>query len=237
MKNHTGGYLAGALLLASIAPATASTINVTDNSEVTLGTGDSLIFYICADNACGGQTLNYPGEIEVLLGGMPVGGPVASIPGTSGVYLPGILLTGAVESQDGSVSMPLTDSNAVRLGLPDGELLLAPGSRSGGSYSGPLDLVSGDATIGSQEAAVLFASGEVAIDLHNTGAAITFGYPGSSIASDFTATLVSRDGSRSLGARVLSVEQVQTPEPGTIGLLLIGLTILGTRLAHARHLG
>jgi hypothetical protein len=237
MSNLTAPLSLLAVLLASIAPAAASTIDVTNNTTVTVGTNDDLLFYISSNNASSGQAPSYPGEIEILLGGMPLGGPVAPIPGTSGVYMPGILFTGTLESQDGSVSTPLTDSNAARLGLPNGDMLLTPGSRSGGSYSGPIDLVSAEATISSQEAAALFASGEVVIDIHNTGAPMTFGYSGSSIASDFSASMISPDGSQSRGGQVMQVDFVNptaTPEPGTIGLLIIGLTIICTRLGHMR---
>jgi hypothetical protein len=233
MNNQTARLLLLALLLASVAPVTATTLDVTNNSQVTLQTNDSLLFYISDNSSCShGST--YPGDIEMLLGSMPLGGPVASIPGTSGVYMPGILFAGTIESQNGSDSIPLTDPDAARLGLPTGDMLLTPGSRSGGSYSGPIDLLSAEVTFSPAEAAALFASGEAVIDLHNIGAPITFGYPGSSIASDFSASLISHDGSQSVGARVMQVECVHnnTPEPGTIGLLIIGLTILATRLAR-----
>jgi len=225
MSNHSVRYLLSALLLASI--ATASNINITSNSQVILQTNDSLLVYISSDGS------SYPGDIETILGSMPLGGPVAFIPGTSGVYMPGILFTGTLESQNGSDSIPLTDADAARLGLPAGDMLLTPGSHSGGSYSGAIDLLSAEVTLSSQEAAALFASGEAVIDLHNLGAAITFGYPGSSIANDFSASLISSDGGQSVGARVMKVECVHTntPEPGTIGLLIIGLTILAGRLA------
>jgi hypothetical protein len=165
---------------------------------------------------------------------MPLGGPVASIPGTSGVYVSGILFSGTLESQDGSVSIPLTDSNATRLGLPAGDLLLTPGSRSGGSYSGAIDLLSAAVTLSPQEAAALFASGEAVIHIQNTGAAITFGYAGVPIGSDFSASLIGDGGAQSVGARVMQVEcaHADAPEPGTIGLLLIGLAIIATRLAR-----
>jgi len=160
---------------------------------------------------------------------------VASLPGTSGVYMPGILFTGTIESQNGSVSITLADPDAARLGLPTGDMLLTPGSRSGGSYSGPIDLLSAGVTISSQESAALFSSGEAVIELHNVGAGITFGYPGSSLGNDFTASLISSNGAQSVGAQVLQVECVRTnaPEPGTIGLLIIGLTILAARLRKA----
>ena len=237
MNIRTGQYLLFATLLASVMPATASTVNVTNQSQVTLGANDSLLFYISSNNSSGSQAPSYPGEIEILLGGMPLGGPVASIPGTSGVYMPGILFTGTLESENGSISIPLTDSNATRLGLPGGDMEMTPGSHSGGSYSGPIDLLSGAGTISSQEAAALFASGEVVIDLQNSGAPITFGYSGSSIASDFSASLISSGGAQSMGAQIMQVDCVNptaTPEPGTIGLLIIGLTIVCTRLGHER---
>jgi len=217
MRQTTDHLLLFAILLAPIAPAMASTLDVTTDSMVTLGTGDSLIFTLSASQ--------YPGEIEMLLGGMPIGGPVQSIPGTSGVYMPGILLTGTLESLNGSVSIPFTDPNAVRLDLPTGDMLLTPGSQSGGSYSGPIDLISGEVAVSSQEAAQLFASDEFVIDVQNEGSPITFGYAGSTIAGDFTASLISPDGSQSMGARVMDVECVRAPEPGTIGLLLIGLAM------------
>jgi hypothetical protein len=237
MSNHSARYLLAALLLASIAPATATTLDVTNISQVTLQTNDSLIFTLSADYSNCSRGSQYPGEIEMLLGGMPLGGPVASIPGTSGVYMPGILFTGTLASQNGGISIPLTDPNATRLGLPAGDMLLTPGSRSGGSYSGPIDLLSAGVIISSQEAAELFGSGEVVIDLHDIGAPITFGYPGSTIASDFSASLIGPDGSQSVGARVMGVECVHnnTPEPGTIGLLIIGLTIVVRRLTKTKH--
>jgi hypothetical protein len=226
----TSGFLLVALVLASLVPAAASTINVTNDSQLTLDTNDNLLLYI----TCGHGSTD-PGEIEILLGALPLGGPVVSIPGTSGVYMPGILFSGTAESQNGSVSIPLTDPDAARLSLPTGDMLLTPGSLSGGSYSGPIDLLSAEVTLSSQESAALFNSGEAVIDLHNLGADITFGYPGSSIASDFTASLISSNGSESEGARVMQAECVHTnaPEPGTIGLLLIGLTIVAARLRKA----
>ena len=213
-------------ILLSIAPATASPIDVTNSSLVTLQTNESLLFYISSDHS-------YPAELQILLGGTPLGGPVASISGTSGVYVAGILFSGTLESQDGSVSIPLTDPDATRLNLPTGDMLLTPGSRSGGSYSGSIDLLSAAVTLSPQEAAALFASGEAVIDIRNTGAAITFGYSGAPIGSDFSASLVGPAGAQSVGARVMQVEcaRANAPEPGTIGLLVIGLSIIATRLA------
>ena len=87
MSNLTAPLSLLAVLLASIAPAAASTIDVTNNSTVTVGTNDDLLFYISSNNASSGQAPSYPGEIEILLGGMPLGGPVASIPGLSLIHI------------------------------------------------------------------------------------------------------------------------------------------------------
>jgi len=235
MKKTTYRLLLPALLLASIAPAGASLVDVTNADQVTLDTNGSLLFYISEDLTSAGHGSIYPGEVEMILGAMPLGGPVASIPGTSSVYLPNILFNGTIESQNGEISIPLTDPDAGRLSLPAGDMLLTPGSIGGGSYSGPIDLLSAEVTLSPAEAAALFSSGEVVIDLYNAGAPITFGYPGSSIASDFTASLISPDGSQSAGGRVMQVQCVNTPEPPTIGLLIIGLTIMCTRLAAMRR--
>jgi hypothetical protein len=235
MSNHAARYLLAALLLA-VAPANASLIDVTTQPQVTLATNDSLIFTLAADySTC--RNSNYPGAIEILLGSMPLGGTVESIPGTSGVYMPGILFTASLQSANGAISIPLTDPNAARMGLPTGDILLTPGSRSGGSYSGPIDLISASVTISSQEAAELFASGEVVVDIHDIGGPITFGYPGSAIASDFSASLISQDGSQSAGARVLEAQcaHSNTPEPGTVGLLIIGLTTIAARVRRAKR--
>jgi len=223
-----------AILLASIASAT-SPISVTNSALVTLQTNDSLLFSISSDYSSSGDGSTYPAEIEMLLGGMPIGGPVASIPGTSGVYVSGILFSGTLESQDGSLSIPLTDADATRLGLPAGDILLTPAARSGGSYTGPIDLLSAEVTLSPRDAAALFASGEAVIDLRNTGAALTFGYSGVPIGNDFSASLIGTGGEQSEGARVMQVECVHAnaPEPGTLGLLILGLTIVATRLGKA----
>ena len=181
MKNITYRLLLAVLMLTVAAGAT--TIDVTYTPQVTLQTGDSLLFTLSAELASCGHPSQYPGEIEMILGSMPLGGPTESIPNTSSVYIPGILFTGAIESQNGAVSIPLDDPDTARVGLPTGDLLLTPGSRSGGSYSGPIDMLSAEVTLTTQQAAALFSSGDVEIDLQNIGAPITFGYPNSPIST------------------------------------------------------
>ena len=241
MKKTACAFFFTTLLLLPCAPVKAAVADVTSSSQVTLNTDDSLLFYLSTDDFSCGRQHFYPAEIAMILGGMPLGGPVASIPGTSGVYMPGILFTATLQSEDGSISIPLTDPNAAHLGLPAGDMLLTPGWRGGGSYSGPIDLISGDGAVPSREAAALFASGEVVIDIQNIGNAFTFGYPGSTMANDFAASWISGNGWQSEGAHVLDVQCVRsnTPEPGTIGMLAIGLgliafSVISRRLGLAR---
>jgi hypothetical protein len=142
-----------------------------------------------------------------------------------------MLFSATLESLDGSYSMPLFDSNAALLGLPDGDLVLGSGFRSGGSYSGPISVLSATVTLNSTESAELFSAAALepwseafVIRLVNVGEDITFGYSGSPITSALSASLSSADGTLSAGAMPLQVELQDCPEPGTMWLLLIGLT-------------
>ena len=214
--------------------ASAGTIDLTAGSQVTLHYDNSLLFYIRSNYALHAPSDSpYPGQIAMLLGGLPVDGPVALVPGTSAVYTTGVLFSGTLESADGSIVIPLFDSNAARLGLPAGDMVLGPGWRSGGSYTGPISMLTATATLSSPEAAALFSSGEAVLHLRNLSGDITFGYPGSSITGAFSASLISPDGTWSVGAMPMSVELRQNPEPGTIGLLVIGLGIICWRASRA----
>jgi hypothetical protein len=159
--------------------AFASGINVFTDSQVTLDPGDTLLFYLSAENT--------PGQILMALGGPSTNQPDAPIPGTSAVYMPGDLFTATLESPDGSMAIPLLDPNAARLGLPNGDLLLTTGSVSGGAYSGPISLLSAAVILSSDEAAALTGSGEFVLAIRDLSGEITFGYPGSPLTNAFTA--------------------------------------------------
>jgi len=228
MSNRTAQLLLVSILISSI-PAVASTIIVTENSTVTLSAGDSLLFSISASN------VHNVSGIEMVLGGLPSDARVSPIPGTSGVYVSGILFTGTIESANGSISIPLIDPDATRLGLPGGDLLLTLAGYSSGSYSGGIDLLSASATITTEQASALFSSGEAIIDLHEIRGTYTFGYPGSTLANDFSATLSNCSGTESWGARVMGVNAMTpTPEPGTWNLILIGVTMIGLSIISER---
>jgi len=224
MNNWMSLTLAGVALLGAV-PGMANPIDVTHSSQVTLDHNDELIFHLSTD-----YSLGDPMELEFLLGGVPLGGPVAPIPGTSGVYMAGILFSATLESANGSISIPFSNADAERAGLPAGTLPMVPGSRSGGSYSGAVDLVTGGVRLDGDAVAALISSGEAVIDLHNLGGTVTFGYPGSAITNDFAASWTGALGGESGGARLLGVQCVRTPEPATIGVLLIGLAIMLPRV-------
>jgi hypothetical protein len=226
-----------ALLGVSLVPLRAGNIDVTADSQVTLQDSDSLTIGLgvwnYASEALGaGLASPYPTEISFTLGSLPVDLPTAAIPGTSASYTPGMLFSATLESVDGSVSMPLFDPNAALLGLPDGDLVLGTGFRSGGAYSGPISVLTASVTLSSAEAAELFSPTDLepwseafVIRLVNVGDDLTFGYSGSPITSALSASLSSADGTLSVGAVPLQVELQDCPEPGTIGLLLIGLAV------------
>jgi hypothetical protein len=224
-----------ALFCIALAPLHAGTIDVTGDSQVTVQNGESLIvgfgawsYPSQATNA--GLDSPYPAEICFTLGGLPAGLPNSAIPGTSAAYTPGMLFSATLESLDGSISMPLFDSDAAALGLPDGDVVLTTGYRGGGSYTGPISVVSGAVTLSPAEAAALFSGNALnpgsqafEIRLTNIGENMTFGYSGSPITAAVSASLSSARGTLSLGAMPLQVELQDCPEPGTIGLLLMGL--------------
>ena len=217
-----------ALCCVSLVPLRAGNLDVTADSQVTLQNNDSLIIGLgmwnYASQASGaGLPSLYPTEISFTLGGLPLDLPTSAIPGTSAAYTPGMLFSASLESLDGSDSIPLFDSDAALLGLPEGDLVLGTGFRSGGSYSGPISVLSASVTISSAEAAELFSAEAFVIRLVNVGGAVTFGYSGSPITSALSASLSSADGTLSMGAIPLQVQLQDCPEPGTIGLLLIGL--------------
>src|SRR5260370_34428930 len=101
-------FLTLGVLLAFAVPALASTINVTNASQVTIYTNDSLRISISAGAAFATGSASYPSDIQLVLGSLPLSGPESSIPGTSGVYLSGVLFSGVIESQDASILIPLS---------------------------------------------------------------------------------------------------------------------------------
>jgi hypothetical protein len=108
--------------------------------------------------------------------------------------------------------------------------VLGSGFRSGGSYSGPISVLSATVMLTSAESAELFSAAALepwseafVIRLANVGEDVTFGYSGSPITGALSASLSSENGTLSVGAMPIQVELQNCPEPGTLGLLLMGL--------------
>ncbi len=58
-----------------------------------------------------------------LVGTVPSGSTTSSIPGSTQTYFSGIMLQASLKSMDGTVSLPLFDADAWRLGLSTGTLV------------------------------------------------------------------------------------------------------------------
>jgi len=187
--------------------ASASSINIIADSQVTSQPGSSLTVYLSSDYALYAPAGSpFPGEISVLLGGLPVSAPAAS----------GVVFTGTLESLDGSVQIPLSA----------GDLSLMTGYRSGGSYTGPTSELAATVNIPAPEAQALFSPAEFVVQFHDLSGDFAFGYPGSTIGSAFSASLIAPDGSLSVGARPMVINLNNVPEPGTLGLLIAGLILM-----------
>jgi hypothetical protein len=209
-------------------PLMAGAIDVFPDSLVTMNAGDILVVQAGSSNYTFNATRYgisspYPGQVWLMFGGLPASGPLAPVPGTSMVYTTGILFSGALESMDGSIVIPVVDPSAQRLGLPAGDMLLEPSYRSGGSYTGPTSVLTASVAISSPEAAALFGSGEFLLRIRDLSGTMTFGFAGSPIAGAVSISMISADGSFSVGAVPQSANLQPAPEPGTVALLLLGL--------------
>jgi hypothetical protein len=108
------------LLAAECLPAVvlrAGTIQLAPASQLTV------------DFAMPGFNPNNPGALFPttigleLVGTVPGGSTTVNIPGSSQSYYSGILLNASLKSLDGTVSLPLFDADAWRLGLATGNLV------------------------------------------------------------------------------------------------------------------
>ena len=115
--------------LLCIEPSHAAAVDLTAVPFATLGPGQTMTFEFGVWN----YGLNNPGYSPYptsigfqALGLYPEGAATAQLPGTSQVYLTGYVFEGFLESLDGSVSVPLVDSLAARLGFEPGFLIAVP---------------------------------------------------------------------------------------------------------------
>lgn len=176
----------------------------------------------------------YPTQLGLQIIGQLPSLPPALIPDSTAAYFPGLLFTGWLESLDGTVSVPLYDPNADRLGLPVGTLLVSPGTFSAGGDS-PLDVAVLAAFVSMSQltSESLFGpnigsrTNAARIRLDNIGDGFTLG-----IGSGYTVrNSVSEPGIAGLGpaqtAGTTGQVEVVNPEPSTWLTLACALVLLG----------
>ncbi len=167
----------------------------------------------------------WPAEVGLEVLGPELAGVAASVlPGSTAEYYAGYAFEAWLVSADGSMRVPFFDPHALRLGLPDGTLLLSPG----------LVALSGD----ERGAVVLYGTAYVGegffgpdltarIELWNRGPGLTVGLgPGYTMRNAITAPGVRGMGPAETSGYVTRVELVN-PEPGTWLLIASGLLGFG----------
>ncbi len=121
---------------------------------------------------------------------MPAGSATAAIPGSSQSYYSGIMLQASLESIDGSVSLPLFDADAWRLGLATGTLVAD-------SMGNNTAIASAEVAVSLNESEAIFgATGQAEFVIQNTGNTnFTIGLgPGYSLANAVLAPLTADNG-------------------------------------------
>jgi hypothetical protein len=232
------------LTLLCITPSLAAVLDVTGVPFATLEPGQTMAFEFGVWN----YGLNnpeyspYPTSIGFqALGLHPEGATTAPLPGTTQVYLTGYLFEGFLESLDGSVSVPLMDSLAARLGYGPGYLLAAP-STVCNSAGCPLETMSvlGTASFSLETSAALFGpnlnnyQNAAMIVLRNLGQPFVLGLGEPYTAGQsFIISGVSGAGPVQTAGIRGSVTTISNPEPSTF--LLCGGALAAVALARISH--
>lgn len=219
------------LLCASL--AAARNIDITGEVFHTIQTGKT----VTVDFGVWNYGFNNPGVSPyptsigfLLLGIVPQGQTGKMLPGSSQTYFPDYVFEASLESMDGSISVPLLDVNADRLGLATGHLVATLGTFSAGGGT-PLDVavLSASVSMSAETSAALFGSNlenynnAARIRLVNRGAAFTIG-----LGDPYTVgQSISEPGIRGSGpvstAGIPGAVILHNPEPATIALLAVPL--------------
>jgi len=232
--------MAGVLLVlmaAGSAPLAARPFDVSDQIFVTVQTGEDLLIHFGVWNYGYNNpgVSPYPTRVGLMvLGQDPAGRPVGTIPDTTIEYFPGLVFEGWLESLDGSVSLPLYDSNAARLGLAEGLLVVTRASvTSSGGPAVPAAAINALQFLPVSTSEALFGAhigsydNAAVIRLHNWGANFQIGLgPGWTVGRS-----ISEPGIGGLGpvetSGITGRVTMENPEPSTWLLLGGGLTLLG----------
>jgi len=228
------------LILGFVSLAAADTIDITGEIFHTIQSGKTVTvdFGIWNYGANNPNVSPYPTSIGFLLmGAVPQQQAGQMLPGSTQTYFPGYVFEAYLESLDGSISAPLLDANASRLGLQTGYLVATLGTFSAGGGA-PLDVavLSGSVSIPLAFSEALFGANlnnynnAARIRLINVGGAFTLG-----IGDPYTiGQSISEPDIRGLGAvstaGIPGPVVVHNPEPATLALLALPLAVLWWRV-------
>ncbi len=228
-------YLSLILLAASV-PAAAGRIDITDESTAWVHHNAYLEVRFGVWNYGVHNSDPYPTQVGLqVLGQIQSWFTEAAIPATSDNYYQGMLFQGWLESLDGSVSVPLYDANAERLGLPLGFLLLTPGSfQAGGNDPQQVAVMTATANMTSQISAALFGANvgtyndAAVFRLKNVGAGFTVGVGGDyTVRNSVSAPGVSGGEGTVMVAGIPGQVTIDNPEPATWAMLAGALAVFG----------
>jgi len=234
----------GALLLAFAAatlPAAAGTFDVTNQTNVAVATGDTLIIsfsiwnYGVIANQFDPGSSPYPMQLNFEAMGLPPAEATASVPNASSVYYPGFLFQVSLQSLNGAFSLPLTgvDSGPNQLNLASGDFVLEPAGFTGSNWGGSTAELTGWLNFSSlAQSQALFGNncctpGAASADLviTNLGPSFTFGVPNYSLGLSQTLDSVSGPVVQ-VGVMPMEVALDPVPEPPAWALMVGALAVV-----------
>lgn len=251
-------WIAAMLFLCLPGTGHAGSVSLTSDSIAILNPGSGMIisFGTWTYSAANPGYSPDPTTLTFEALGPQITTSLSAIPGTSEQYFSGYSVTGYLASLDGSVMTPLIDQNARRLGLPDGTLLLQPGTLVDAAGSQQVAMLSASVALSQGLAQSLFGAGanqawtsDAQIVIQNAGPAITFGIgSGYTLKSAFLEVGLGGAGPATTSGVTIAVDSTTSPsgvgtnqtspEPGTQSLVAAGLVaVLGLTLrARKFHL-
>jgi hypothetical protein len=212
-----------------VLPLAARTVDVSSEETAWVHTGAkiSIEFSIWNYGVNNPGSSPYPTDLSLMLLTQQPAETNSSIPWTSATYYEDYLFSAALESLDGSVSVPLNDELMAYLGLEAGKLVLGPGTTSMASSSGgEVGVLFGNMHLTQDVSAALFGSDLAArIVLRNLGQGVWIGVGnGYNVRNSTMVVGVAGEGPNSVGGITRSVI-VSNPEPST-WLLAAGALLL-----------
>ncbi len=225
------------LLLAAPMPVLAGRIDVTGEPSAWVHPGATLEIQFGIWN----YGLNnpgyspYPTQIGLEVIGLDPGSPLAAIGGTTLQYFQGFLFEGWLESVDGDISIPFRNPNAELLGLPEGALLVTPGTYTAGGRPLDIAIIAAYVALPESTSEALFGANAgsynsgARIRLRNLGEGFAIGIgPGYTVQSAVREPGVAGSGPvRTSG--VSGQITIANPEPSTWLMLTGALAVLALR--------